>query len=243
MGYRAESGPWGTYWSAGQVYVDELSPEDAPAFLAAAQAFYASGSVSIIIDDSETERLVGPRLVQLGCVPEDRDLLLVHAGPAPQVGAASEVTIEEVDSSNMVEFARAKLKAFAGSENEPSPEDLKRELERRNAEFSGSGRGLLARVSGEVVGIIWWYEEEQDRWVNLLATRLPYRRRGVAQELLGQALVLGYEGGCRSMMINVEESNEAARRLYARLGFTELVYWRQWYILSDDAGGGDGRTS
>jgi GNAT superfamily N-acetyltransferase len=77
--------------------------------------------------------------------------------------------------------------AFSGSEAEPDPEELRQRLALRKAEMGGQGRYLLARVGGEPASVVAFYEGE-DRFVHHLATRVPFRRRGIARWLLSEVL-------------------------------------------------------
>ena len=47
------------------------------------------------------------------------------------------------------------------------------------------------------------------------------RRRGVGCELIRELLLQALEGGATSVLLEVRESNLAARRLYEKLGFSE----------------------
>lgn len=70
-----------------------------------------------------------------------------------------------------------------------------------------------------------------DQLVFSLATRLPYRHRGIAQALLSGWACAGLQNSGRSLMINADEEGRPAA-LYRRMGFIDEVYWYQKYELT-----------
>ena len=91
----------------------------------------------------------------------------------------------------------------------------------------GQGRFLLARVAGEPASVVGFYEGE-DRFIHHLATRVPFRRRGIASRLISEVLAGARESGCRSTIISAAERGHPVG-LYRSLGFTDEVYWRREY--------------
>jgi len=69
------------------------------------------------------------------------------------------------------------MKAFANAEAELDKEELNSGLKLRKAEMEGDGRFLIARVDGEAVSVVSWFEG-QDRLLLHLGTRVPFRDRG-----------------------------------------------------------------
>jgi hypothetical protein len=124
-----------------------------------------------------------------------------------------------------------KLQGFADSEDEPDPGRLATELALRRAENRGSGRSLLASVRGEPAAVLGLWGEAD--WVIFnLATRLPFRRR-LAELLLAEVLHEAADTpGCRAVVINGEEEDWPLS-WYRRYGFSDEVYWRRRYRLSE----------
>ncbi|MDX1756025.1 MAG: GNAT family N-acetyltransferase [Marinobacter sp.] len=58
-------------------------------------------------------------------------------------------------------------------------------------------------------------------YLNALATFEPYRRQGVARQLMADSALLARSRRCRSMSLIVASDNVAAAALYERLGFQE----------------------
>jgi ribosomal protein S18 acetylase RimI-like enzyme len=63
-----------------------------------------------------------------------------------------------------------------------------------------------------------------------LATRVPYRGRGIAQALLAAYIDDSAERGCRSVMINADEDDWPVG-LYRKIGFSDEVLFHSRYVL------------
>lgn len=227
MGYRAVPSRWGTYWDNGQVYVSELDSADVGDFLDNLKERYAGQErpVSVYLDNADDLKKLGPLLREKGCGPPLTSYFLAHTDSGWQAAAEPDFTLEHVTVEGLQLFAETKLRAWKSEEGQPSEEEIKAEMERRSQELAGSGRGLLAFLESEPLGYIWWHEDPSlILWVNQIATRTPFRRRGVARSLLSECIHSAYERGYRALVLDVAESNQAALKLYRSLGFTELVY-------------------
>ena len=85
--------------------------------------------------------------------------------------------------------------------------------------------GLEPILVGSIV--VWLVVDEAH--VATLAVSDAFRRRGVARQLLAQALALAYESGARQALLEVRESNRAAQALYTRFGFEAVGNRREYY--------------
>jgi ribosomal-protein-alanine N-acetyltransferase len=99
-------------------------------------------------------------------------------------------------------------------------------------------RGLVDRS-----GVEFWVAEWGDRlaayailWRVLdegelanIAVRSDLRGRGIGSRLLGRMLEVARDSGIRSLHLEVRESNELAREMYARRGFKEIGVRRGYY--------------
>jgi [ribosomal protein S18]-alanine N-acetyltransferase len=84
-------------------------------------------------------------------------------------------------------------------------------------------------AGGDVVGyVVAWFAADEGEIANL-AVREPTRRRGIGAALLDGALVEGGRRGAENIYLEVRESNDAARRLYASRGFEEIGRRRRYY--------------
>ena len=69
-------------------------------------------------------------------------------------------------------------------------------------------------------------DKPTELWINEIGVAPPYRRRGIATRLLEALFAHGRAIGCREAWLGTEESNLAARRLYAKVRGREeaMVY-------------------
>lgn len=80
-----------------------------------------------------------------------------------------------------------------------------------------------------VVGYLcFWIVFEELRIMNV-AVAEPVRRRGIATELVSQALRVARQHGAERAMLEVRVSNKPALALYERLGFSPRSIRRRYY--------------
>lgn len=235
LGYRVDRRRFGIYRrqsenpDSGLVIVGSMAPDAVAEFLADARVYFDNRAVSIWIDDKDLDATLGPALVAAGCAIEKANTHLAHVGPRPERVELSGITVEPVNSDTVMDYALVKLKGFANSEDEPPVERLKHELTVRRREMATLGRFLIARAGGEPAAILGFYDGD-DRLIFNLATRIPFRMRGIAKQLLCEVVADSDDRGCRSVIINTDPSDTPIR-WYRRLGFTDEVYWRRGYMF------------
>jgi ribosomal-protein-alanine N-acetyltransferase len=84
-------------------------------------------------------------------------------------------------------------------------------------------------ATGGIVGyVVAWFVADEGEIANL-AVREPTRRRGTGSSLLDGAIAEGLKRGTQNLYLEVRESNDAARRLYASRGFEEIGRRRRYY--------------
>jgi GNAT superfamily N-acetyltransferase len=238
MGYSAVPRQWGTYWSNFRVYVSGLQASEVGRFVDDLQIYFPdwAKAITIHLDNPEDDATLGPALIEAGCIGPSTEIFLAHVGSSPNHQAGSAVRLVPVGEENLVSFADTKIRAWAGIEDEPGSEVLQAEIARRKRELAGSGRGLLALVDDVPAGFLWWHEDPSlVGWISQLATRLPYRGRGVATRMITACLETAYLAGYIAGVINVDPANQGASRLYRRLGFVDPVYHLRSYTWSGDA--------
>lgn len=86
---------------------------------------------------------------------------------------------------------------------------------------------LLALVSS------WLVAEELQ--ITALAVHPAHRRLGLGREVLQALLNLARQAGAERACLEVSCANQAARQLYASVGFTEVALRRGYYRNGDDA--------
>lgn len=105
------------------------------------------------------------------------------------------------------------------------------------AELTGNrfARFLVVRVRESATGavatvayICFWIVFEELRLMNL-AVMEPVRRRGIATQLVREALRAGREQGAVRAVLEVRASNEAALALYEQLGFRRVATRAKYY--------------
>ena len=82
---------------------------------------------------------------------------------------------------------------------------------------------------GQVVGFCSVWRVAEELHINNLAVKPEFRRRGVATALLKHALGEGARFGARRATLEVRRSNDPARLLYERFGFTVGGIRRGYY--------------
>src|SRR5262249_59037047 len=97
-----------------------------------------------------------------------------------------------------------------------------------------ANRGVCLRcldqdASGAAVGFCSFWRVLDELHINNLAVLPEHRRVGVASALLAFVLQEGVKMGARRATLEVRRSNEAARRLYERFGFTVAGVRRGYY--------------
>jgi ribosomal-protein-alanine N-acetyltransferase len=79
---------------------------------------------------------------------------------------------------------------------------------------------LAKDASGQPVGFCSFWRVLDELHINNLAVLPAFRRAGIATALLTHALGEGVRLGARRATLEVRRSNDAARHLYERFGFT-----------------------
>ena len=105
---------------------------------------------------------------------------------------------------------------------------------RWTAEFLNDPRHhlVVALLGDQVIGMasaVHYVHPDKppELWVNEIGVTPAYRRRGIGKQLMAALFSRGRELGCTEAWLGTEESNMAARRLYASVGGAEqpMVYF------------------
>lgn len=89
---------------------------------------------------------------------------------------------------------------------------------------------FLARNDArDAVGFCAYWRVLDELHINNLAVLPEYRRQGVGSALLTRVLHEGARSGARSAVLEVRQSNEAARRLYRAFGFRVAAVRQHYY--------------
>ena len=97
-------------------------------------------------------------------------------------------------------------------------------------EHSDVTRIWVARAPGQpVVGFCSCWLVFDELHIHTVAVRPAWRRQGIARTLMDGVLDAAAAEGARRATLEVRRSNEAARGLYARLGFVERGVRPRYY--------------
>jgi ribosomal-protein-alanine N-acetyltransferase len=104
------------------------------------------------------------------------------------------------------------------------------------AELQNPDACLLVAKDGEgrVVGFCGFWRVLDELHINNLAVLSEHRRKGIASKILSQVFVEGRRAGASRATLEVRRSNEIARRLYERFGFTVAGVRRGYYRHPDE---------
>ncbi len=237
MGWAAEQRRFGIYRrntkaaTSPDVIVRDLAPGDVETFLKDVRAYFGIGPrpAKIMIDDRELDRTLGPVLEAAGLSFDERTSFVAHVGDVPKAPPVAGIAVEVVGEGGLEEYEDTRCRGFANSD-EPTPqEELEWRIDLRRAEMTGGANYWLARIGEEPAAAMSWYDVP-DRLIFSLATRVNYRKRGIASHLLCRLLADSERKSTRSVIINANEAG-APLELYRRLGFTDEVYWHSTYEL------------
>ena len=99
------------------------------------------------------------------------------------------------------------------------------ELENRGVSFCFVARD----TAHEVVGFCSFWRVLDELHINNLAVAGAYRRQGIGTALMTYVLNEGPRLGARRATLEVRRSNDVARQLYERLGFSSAGVRRAYY--------------
>jgi len=234
IGHRVERRRFGYYYRivedrTNRVTVENLSPSDVPGFLEDVRGYFGGQPVQIYVDDIEADRALDRFLIAAGCVRGPAMVYLAHVGEVPTAPVVQGMRTDPVTETNLREFIATRLRGFRDSEAEPPAGEVDEEAARRLAAMAAGSLFCIARLDSTTAAVLGW-RDGKDRFGFQLATRTPFRGRGIATALLCRVLTDAYRGGCASVIINTDPAGLAIR-LYRRLGFVDEVYWRRRYVL------------
>ena len=214
--------------------LEPFDPAEARAFLEDVKAFYGERRVHIFTHGRTVDSRLSAAFEQVGFTRSAPMLYLAHVTTSVSPKAGSDpARIEPVTHTNLPDYAVTKLKAFAGSEEEPAPAAVEAEMANRQAELNAGGAFLIARVRAEAAAIIGWFEGP-DRYIFNLATRARYRNQGIARQLLSRVIADTYALGKRSLLIATDPADTPVQ-FYRRLGFVDEIYWKGTWLFDSSS--------
>ncbi|HXZ82473.1 MAG TPA: GNAT family N-acetyltransferase [Acidimicrobiales bacterium] len=129
-----------------------------------------------------------------------------------------EITVEVLrDPTAEDATALASILPHLSSARPPDPAEL------RDLASSGTATIFVARADGRIVGTLslarFAVPTGRRAWIEDVVVDPAHRGQGVASQLIGAALRLAAETGCRTVDLTSRPSRSEANRLYERLGF------------------------
>ncbi len=132
----------------------------------------------------------------------------------------SPLSLRAMTASDVPEVVRIETTAFSTPWSEATFRSL---LERSGVEL------WVAEWGGELAAYaILWRVRDEGELANI-AVRSDLRGRGIGSGLLSRMLKVAEDSGVRSLYLEVRESNELAREMYARRGFQEIGVRKGYY--------------
>ncbi|WP_460032295.1 ribosomal protein S18-alanine N-acetyltransferase [Megalodesulfovibrio paquesii] len=103
--------------------------------------------------------------------------------------------------------------------------------EQQYAQVLGESRMRVVgvRAASQLVAYCSFYHAGDEMEILNLATAPAWRRMGLARRLLGFVLQIGRQMGIEQVVLEVRVSNEAARALYADMGFARVGLRKCYY--------------
>lgn len=212
-----------------RLLLTEDAADRVPACLDAAADFYGASAFEVWVDDRARAERLTPALTSAGLEPVRDTVVLALVGSVRAHPGPDGLVVEDVsDLDQLRAWETIRIQGFSDAEEDPAPERLATEVAGRQAEWPIC-RYQLARLGAEGVAVLGHYTG-RDQMVFSLATRLPFRHRGIAQSLLAR---WSEEAGehVRSRLINCDDGGRP-HALYRRLGFTDEVFWHRRYVKS-----------
>lgn len=235
LGHAVERRRYGFYSRScgariNRVTVAGLAAADVDVFVQDLREYFGGIPVRIVVDDLAVDREIGASLLDAGCTTNHSLVYLAHVGAVPEPPAVPGLAVEPVTEETLREFVTVRIKGFADSEAGPSAAQIEEETARRRAARAADSHLFIARIDGAAAAVVGW-RAGRDRFIFQLATRLPFRGRGIATALLCRILADAYARGCASVVINTDPDGLAIH-LYRRLGFVDEVCRQQRYTFN-----------
>ena len=93
---------------------------------------------------------------------------------------------------------------------------------------------MVAEHGGEIEGYIVLEKVLDEGHITDLAVGGKYRKKGVASELVNDALALARGMDIKEIFLEVRETNEAAKKLYSKFGFREIGRRKGYYPKANE---------
>jgi ribosomal-protein-alanine N-acetyltransferase len=100
----------------------------------------------------------------------------------------------------------------------------------RNEIFKTISLARVVKINGKIVGYLCANVIIDEGHILNLAVHKEYRGLGIASFMISEALDIMKDDNCRSIVLEVRVSNEVARKMYEKFGFTLLATRKNYYV-------------
>jgi len=134
-----------------------------------------------------------------------------------------------VDQVRIVPITLDRMDELVAMEKRCFSDPWTRAMFRSEIEVAGGTYARGAFVGETLVGYSFAVLIADEAHLGNLAVDPGYRRRGIAQSLLGDLLTAAQREGARRVTLEVRESNAIARNFYSRNGFVDIAIRKSYY--------------
>jgi ribosomal-protein-alanine N-acetyltransferase len=94
---------------------------------------------------------------------------------------------------------------------------------------------FVAEQENKILGFIDFWIMFDQATINQIATTTPYRRRGIGEMILSDAIKRMKDGGAAQVSLEVRVSNQIAYNFYLKHGFTLVMEKESYYEDGENA--------
>ena len=132
----------------------------------------------------------------------------------------TDLIFEKMTKQNITRVAELEKQCFSTPWSENA---LSEELSNNFARF------IVALSNGEIVGYIGSHNVLGEVYITNVAVSESFRRKGVAEKLIRTLVDFCENEGMDFVTLEVRRSNEAAKKLYSKMGFEEVGERKDFY--------------
>jgi ribosomal-protein-alanine N-acetyltransferase len=136
----------------------------------------------------------------------------------------------EVDKIVILRMNQEDVEEVAGLEKICFSDPWSKEAFREELQFK-LAIPLVVKLEEKVVGYTCLWNLDGEMELANFAISPDHRRKGIGEKLMEKVLWEAKERDCKSIVLSVRESNQAAINLYAKFGFIEVGRRKKYYRL------------
>lgn len=106
---------------------------------------------------------------------------------------------------------------------------LKSEINNPNSHY------IVAKINTKIVGFAGIWKSVDDVHITNIVVKKDFRKNGIGSLLLQKLISLTIKFNYKELTLEVNSSNESAKKLYLKFGFKEIGVRKKYYNNTDDA--------